>query len=187
MNAKLAILFFVATFGFSLPALFEFNDFQVPNWQQGYEPEQPVPYSHRLHAGTLGIDCQYCHTGADESRHATIPNLSTCMNCHEYGKVDGKTQEAYDNIQHLRDAWEKKEPIRWVRVHNLQDFVYFNHSTHVRVAGFDCEQCHGDMTTRGVARQEESLTMGWCVNCHRDENEKRGNERAPLGCDSCHR
>ncbi len=196
MNAKLAIFFFVVSFGCAVPLVFDIDsiaDIPLNNLHTGYQPEQPVPYSHRLHAGELNIDCQYCHSGTDESRHAVIPNLSTCMNCHE--KVEGSSPSAKENIAMVRKHWAEGKPIEWVRVHNLPDFVYFNHSAHVNNArdgeGIDCEECHGDMKQAGVAKQEETLSMGWCVNCHRAENEKAEElgwmRRAPLSCDACHR
>jgi len=214
MSAKLAVMFLLMTIGFAMPVLLgirSVSDVQLPNWHQGYQPEQPISYSHRLHAGYLNIDCQYCHTGAEESRHATIPNLRTCMNCHE--KVPGQTGEAKANIDKLIEAWGngKGEGVTWKRVHNNPDFVYFNHMTHVKIAhyvdadgkhrkdaagndvrGIDCAFCHGDMKTVGVARQYESLTMGWCINCHREQNERQGKmgmeQRAPVNaCDACHR
>lgn len=206
MSAKLAVLFLLMTIGFAMPVLLGFrsvNDIQLPNIHTDYQPEQPISYSHRLHAGVLNIDCQYCHTGAQESRHASIPNLQTCMNCHE--QVAGQTQEAKNNIQKLYEAWGNGvgEGVKWKRVHNNPDFVYFNHMTHVRIAnyvddkgnhskGIDCAVCHGDMKTVGVARQYQNLTMGWCINCHRDQNTRHAKigleARAPVNaCDACHR
>ena len=204
MNAKLAVIFFFLTFGFSMPVLLGFRDvydIQLPNLHTYYQPEQPIPFSHRWHAGVLNMDCQYCHTSADHSRHAGIPNVSTCWNCHE--KVLGKTTTAQENITKVRNAYLKGESVEWKRVHNVADFVYFNHQTHVRIAkfideegkvhdGFSCQTCHGPMENEGVARQAENLSMGWWVNCHRDWNEKyekAGIERhAPVNaCDACHR
>lgn len=208
MNAKLAVLFFILTIGMAMPVLLGIRsipDIQLPNLHTGYQPEQPVPYSHRLHAGVLNIDCQYCHTGADQGRHATLPTLDTCMNCHQ--TVKGRTTSAQENIQKLFDAREQTDGvpagIAWKRVHNNPDFVYFNHQTHVRIAkyidedgkisdGVDCAFCHGDMAKTGVAKQEEQLTMGFCVNCHRDQNERHEAANLPAtapvnACDACHR
>jgi hypothetical protein len=196
MNAKLAIVFLALTIGFSMPVLLgirEVWDIQLPNLHTGYQPEQPIPYSHRLHAGYLNIDCQYCHTGADQGRHAAVPNLETCMTCHT--TVKGLTLQAQENIAKLTKAYESGEGVTWKRVHNNPDFVYFNHQTHVRIArngqGFDCQECHGPMENQGVAKQEFVLSMGWCINCHREQNEeykKNGWEpAAPLSCDACHR
>lgn len=206
MSAKLAIMFLLMTVGFAMPVLLGFrtvNDIQLPNLHTGYQPEQPISYSHRLHAGALNIDCQYCHTGVEESRHATLPPLQTCMNCHMH--VKGQTEDAQRNINELYRAWGNGsgEGVKWKRVHNNPDFVYFNHMTHVKIAnyvddagkvtkGIDCEVCHGDQKTVGVARQYQSLAMGWCINCHRDQNDRQGKlgmaVRAPVNaCDACHR
>jgi hypothetical protein len=196
MNAKLAVLFLLLTIGFSLPVLLGFRevtDIQLPNYHTGYQPEQPIPFSHRLHAGYLNMDCQYCHTAADQSRHAGLPNLQTCMNCHE--SVLGRTEESQANINKLRAAFHSGQGVEWVRVHNNPNFAYFNHMTHVRLAkdgeGFTCQECHGNMEYQGVGVQTGNLSMGWCINCHRDWNveyEKRGWEpKAPLSCDACHR
>lgn len=204
MSAKLSIMFLLMTVGFAMPVLLGFRqvtDIHLPNIHTGYQPEQPISYSHRFHAGYLNIDCRYCHTGTDESRHATIPPLQTCMNCHE--TVAGSTDKARENINELYRRWTSGEGVAWKRVHNNPDFVYFNHMTHVKIAsyvddhgaltkGIDCEVCHGDMTKEGVARQNQNLTMGWCINCHRDQNERQGKlgmpQRAPVNsCDACHR
>jgi hypothetical protein len=206
MSAKLAIMFLLMTVGFAMPVLLGIrgiNDIQLPNIHTGYQPEQPISYSHRLHAGYLNIDCQYCHTGVEESRHATLPPLQTCMNCHMH--VQGQTDEAKHNISKLIEAWGNGNGpgVQWKRVHNNPDFVYFNHMTHVKIAnyvddggkvtkGIDCEVCHGDQKTVGVARQYQNLTMGWCINCNRDQNERQFKlgmaVRAPVNaCDACHR
>jgi hypothetical protein len=132
------------------------------------ELEQPVNYSHMLHAGKLQIECQYCHTYARRSIHAGIPPSQVCMNCHSSGKVavEGRKVEAQEDIKYLWNKFNKKEEIPWVKVHDLPDFVYFPHKRHVK-AGVICQECHGeiqdDMT---VARRVGELTMGWCLNCH---------------------
>lgn len=208
MNAKLSILFFLLTVAFAMPILLGFRsvaDIQLPNLHTGHQPEQPIPYSHRLHAGILNIDCQYCHTGADKGRHATVPNLQTCWNCHQ--TVKGRTKSAQENIALILVGMQKEDGVdkgvAWKRVHNNPDFVYFNHQTHVRIAtyiddegnqhpGIDCEYCHGDMTKNGVAKQQEQLAMGFCINCHREQNERHElaklPARAPVNaCDACHR
>ena len=129
---------------------------------QGYAPEQPVAFSHALHAGRHEIPCLYCHFGAEKSRHAGIPPSSVCMNCHAELKL--RTVE----IAKLREAVAQDRPIAWVKVHNLPDFVYFNHSQHVRVGGLDCRLCHGAVEKMERLSQEEPLTMGWCIECHRE-------------------
>jgi hypothetical protein len=132
------------------------------------ELEQPVHYSHTLHAGKLQIECQYCHTYARRSIHAGIPASQICMNCHSSGKVavEGRKGKAQDDIKYLWSKFNKQEEIPWVKVHDLPDFVYFPHKRHVK-AGVICQECHGevqdDMT---VARRVGELTMGWCLNCH---------------------
>lgn len=127
----------------------------------GYAPEQPVPYSHRLHAGQLGLDCQYCHTTADESKQANVPPTQTCMNCHEQILPDS------ENLAEIRESWETGEPVEWVRVHNLPDYAYFNHAAHVN-AGVGCESCHGRVDRMEVVFQKEPLSMSWCLDCHRN-------------------
>ena len=154
---------------------------------QGYMPIQPIHYSHKIHSGDNQIDCQYCHSSARVSKHSGIPSLNVCMNCHENiaeydGDEDlekGYTKEFYTNeIKKLYKAvgWDEDrriytgdvEPVKWVRIHNLPDFVYFNHSQHVNVAGVECQTCHGPVEEMEIAYQHSSLTMGWCINCHRD-------------------
>ena len=137
--------------------------------QQGYAPKQPIAYSHALHAGKYKIDCQYCHSTASFSKQASVPSVSTCMNCHSY--IDAKDKydgEVSPEIQKIRDAYKNKTPIKWVRIHNLPDYAYFNHSQHVGVAGLECQTCHGAIETMEVVRQEATLQMGWCINCHRE-------------------
>ena len=136
--------------------------------QQGYAPKQPIAFSHKLHAGEYEIDCNYCHTGVNRSRAATIPSANICMNCH------GVVKKESPEIQKIYAAIENDQPIEWVRVHNLPDLAYFNHSQHVNVGGLECETCHGDIKTMEVVEQRSSLTMGWCIDCHRttDVNSK---------------
>jgi len=157
---------------------------------QDYEPIQPIHYSHRIHAGSNGIDCKYCHSAARVSKNAGIPSLNVCMNCHKnISQVSDTTATAeyskafYDQqIQKLYDAvgWDKttqkytgkSHPVKWVRIHNLPDFAYFNHSQHVTVAGIECQKCHGPVETYEVQKQFAPLTMGWCINCHRETEVK---------------
>jgi len=154
---------------------------------QGYMPVQPIHYSHKIHSGANQIECQYCHSSVRKSKHSGIPSLNVCMNCHqniaEYnGEEDlekGYTKEFYTNeIKKLYKAvgWDEEsrtytgdtEPVKWVRIHNLPDFVYFNHSQHVNVGGIDCKECHGPIEEMEIVYQHSSLTMGWCINCHRE-------------------
>lgn len=129
---------------------------------QGYAPTQPIPFSHKLHAGEMEINCAYCHTGVYKGKQAGIPSASICMNCHNTIK------QGSPNIQKIYAAIENDQPIEWVRVHNLPDLAYFNHSQHTAVAGLDCENCHGEIPEMEVVQQRHSLTMGWCIDCHRE-------------------
>ncbi|MCP4228575.1 MAG: cytochrome c3 family protein [bacterium] len=191
------------------------RDFQIPDIQQGYEPEQPIAFSHRLHAGELGVGCQYCHSGAAKSRYAGIPSAEVCMNCHTFvtasiGAIRAEDELAIeeereprkiisDDLRLLYDAMgfddnlkpdSDKTPkfIEWIKVHNVPDFVYFDHRPHVS-AGVDCSECHGPVETMETMRQFQSLSMGWCVNCHRDANEDGVNGKhvsASTNCVTCH-
>lgn len=127
----------------------------------GYAPRQPIPYSHKLHAGDMGMDCRYCHTTVDKAAFAAIPPTQTCMNCHSKVRVDSVP------LAPLRESWEKDTPVKWVKVHNLPDFVYFDHSAHLN-AGVGCESCHGRVDQMEVVTQRQPLSMGWCLECHRD-------------------
>lgn len=131
----------------------------------GYEPHQPIAFSHRLHSGNLGIDCRYCHTQVDQQAHATIPSTETCMNCHSVIKKD------HPEIQKIHESYYDDKPLEWVRVHQLPDYVYFNHSRHVN-SGVSCVECHGRVDQMDVVRQVESLSMSWCLECHRQPEKK---------------
>ena len=157
---------------------------------QDYQPIQPIHYSHRIHAGSNGINCKYCHSAARVSKNAGIPSLNVCMNCHkninevsdttatpEHSKAfyDGEIQKLYNAV-----GWDKTtqkytgktSPVKWVRIHNLPDFAYFNHSQHVTVAGIECQKCHGPVQTYEIQKQFAPLTMGWCIKCHRETEVK---------------
>jgi len=127
----------------------------------GYAPEQPVPYSHALHAGELGIDCRYCHNTVEVAAHAAIPPTQTCMNCHT--NIRGTSPK----LAVVRESNATGMPIPWVRVHDLPDYVYFNHSAHVR-RGVGCVECHGRVDKMEVVAQSKKLSMGWCLDCHRN-------------------
>jgi mono/diheme cytochrome c family protein len=160
---------------------------------QGYQPIQPIHYSHKIHAGDNKIECKYCHSSSRVSKHSGIPSLNVCMNCHksiyEYkGNPEGPSAEdlanGYTNefytgeIKKLYKAvgWNEEEqrytgesqPVEWVRIHNLPDLAYFNHSQHVSVAGIECQTCHGPVEEMEIMYQYAPLTMGWCINCHRE-------------------
>lgn len=140
--------------------------------QLGYAPEQPIKFSHEIHAGQREIDCNYCHTGVRKAKHANIPSANICMNCHSQVKKDSKEiQKIYKAIDYNPKTGEygtNTTPIKWVRIHNLPDLVYFNHAQHVQVGGIECETCHGDVKEMEVIRQYSTLTMGWCIDCHRE-------------------
>jgi len=157
--------------------------------QQGYQPDQPIYYSHKVHAGVNQISCLYCHGGAQDSKHATIPAVNVCMNCHKSVKEytgepihreDGTTVNANDEIKKLYSyaGWNPDtktydkpgKPVEWVQIHNLPDFVYFNHSQHVKVGQIACQTCHGEIQNMVQVKQFAPLSMGWCVNCHRSTN-----------------
>jgi hypothetical protein len=188
---------------------------RLPGNQQGYEPVQPIAYSHRLHAGELQIECLYCHSNADKSRHAGIPAARVCMNCHSqvtasFGALRAEDEVASNEKRAPREvvAPDLKKlynalglnagrqadpalyttPIAWVRVHKLPDFVYFDHRAHVN-AGVVCQQCHGPVETMERVRQVSDLSMGWCVNCHRELNKAGVNGKrvdASIDCSTCH-
>ena len=156
---------------------------------QGYEPVQPIHYSHKIHAGDNEIDCKYCHSSARVSKHSGIPSLNVCMNCHKsIYEYNGETTEEYSKefydaeIQKLYKAvgWDDEsqeytgetQAVKWVRIHNLPDFAYFNHAQHVSVAGIECQTCHGPVEEMEIMYQYSPLTMGWCINCHRETNVK---------------
>jgi hypothetical protein len=129
--------------------------------QVGYAPRQPVPYSHRLHAGQLGIDCRYCHSNVERSAEAQIPPTQTCMNCHSLVRTDSA------RLAPVRESWATNRPIEWVRVHRLPEHAYFDHSVHL-AAGVGCVSCHGRIDQMDVVRQDQPLSMSWCLDCHRD-------------------
>jgi len=172
------------------------NTFRFPGNNEGYEPVQPIAFSHRLHAGELGIACLNCHSAAERSRNAGIPSANVCMNCHRFVTAPYVDVKAEDDLASKEkrtprriispeiqkiyqalaldadlkpDPHRRSEPIEWVKVHNLPAFVYFDHSAHV-TAGVECQICHGPVETMERVRQVSDLSMGWCVNCHRDAN-----------------
>lgn len=158
---------------------------------QGYEPVQPIHYSHRIHAGDNGIDCKYCHSSARVSKTSGIPSLNVCMNCHKgisevseetlaEGKQYGIDYNAEIEKLYAAVGWSpddqnytgEPQPVKWIRIHNLPDFAYFNHSQHVTVGGIECQTCHGPVETMEIMSQHAPLTMGWCINCHRETDVK---------------
>ncbi|PKV49435.1 quinol:cytochrome c oxidoreductase pentaheme cytochrome subunit [Aquimarina sp. MAR_2010_214] len=169
---------------------FVYGYFMQVGVDQGYQPVQPIHYSHKIHAGDNKIECKYCHSSARVSKTSGIPSLNVCMNCHksisevadatateEHSKefYDGEIQKLYKAVGWDADSQSytgETEPVKWVRIHNLPDFAYFNHSQHVSVAGVECQTCHGPVEEMEIMYQHAPLTMGWCINCHRDTNVK---------------
>ena len=185
------LLLVTAIFFLLASAYFVYGYLSQIGVDQGYEPVQPIHFSHRIHAGDNGVDCKYCHSSARVSKTSGIPSLNVCMNCHksisevapetlaegkEYGvDYNVEIQKLY-TAAGWNDADQKysgvAQPVKWIRVHNLPDFAYFNHSQHVVVGGIECQTCHGPVEEMEVMYQYSPLTMGWCINCHRDTNVK---------------
>jgi len=145
------------------------------NVHSGYQPVQPIKFPHDLHAGAMKIDCQYCHSGAYKSKNASIPSLNICMNCHKTVKTESpEIHKIYDALGYdpstMKYDSTKARPMQWIRVHNLPDFAYFNHSQHVKVAGLRCQTCHGPVETMKEVYQYSPLTMKWCIQCHKRTN-----------------
>jgi Cytochrome c7 and related cytochrome c len=204
----------LAGLGVGLVALFiHLREYPFPGNQEGYMPQQPIAFSHKLHAGDLQINCLYCHSGAVKSPHAGIPSGSLCMNCHrlvtaswdvthaeldntrQAGRppkriVSAELQKLYDALglnAELQPAADKQpQPIHWIKVHNLPEYTRFDHRPHVN-AGVACQECHGQVQTMEVIRQSSSLSMGWCVNCHKEHKEIGGKKVSPsTDCATCH-
>lgn len=127
----------------------------------GYRPKQPVPYSHKLHAGDLGLDCRYCHSNVEISPVANVPPTQTCMNCHKIILPQS------EKLLPVRESWASQRPMQWVQIHKLPDFVYFDHSLHLN-AGVGCADCHGNIAQMEVVMQKMPLSMSWCLDCHRN-------------------
>jgi mono/diheme cytochrome c family protein/DNA-directed RNA polymerase subunit RPC12/RpoP len=198
-NTFLHVLFVI--FGALITAYVLFGTLFKVGVDQGYQPVQPILFSHKIHAGDNKIECQYCHSAAKHSKHSGIPSLNVCMNCHknisevaegtqvvleEGGRVVGKSEldkeiaKIYEHVGWDKDKLEytgNTKPIEWVRIHNLPDFAYFNHSQHVTVAGVKCQKCHGPVEEMEELYQYSPLTMGWCIDCHKETNvDLKGNE-----------
>ena len=156
---------------------------------QGYAPEQPIPFSHKLHAGQYKIACMYCHVGPEKSRHSTVPAVGICMNCHTVVKTDSPY------IQSIQKHYKEQTPVEWIRIHELPDHVTFPHNRHI-AAGLACQTCHGDIQNMDRVYQYSALNMGWCLDCHRgkttpsDVKAKMGTDAqgnvAPISCSTCH-
>ena len=149
LTIPLYAVFFVA-YGFSPKTL-----------EVGYQPKQPVPFSHALHAGELGMDCRYCHTSVEKAAHASVPPTQTCMNCHT------QIRPQSPKLADVRESYETGLPVEWTRIHKLPDFAYFDHSARVN-RGIGCVSCHGRIDNMEVVYQKSPLSMGWCLECHRN-------------------
>ena len=188
------------------------NGYHLPGNQEGYAPVQPIAFSHRSHAGDLQIACLYCHNGADKSPHAGFPAASTCMNCHRFvttsseaafaeaqqasqtGRaqrriISPELQKLYDALglddQLQPDPLKTPHPISWIQVHNLPAFTRFDHRAHVN-KGVECSKCHGSIETMARVQQKSDLSMGWCVNCHRERIEAAHKTSTATDCATCH-
>lgn len=161
--------------------------------EAGYEPTQPIPYSHKLHAGELEINCLYCHTNATKGPYATVPSVATCMKCHEQVQPKDEDGNVTPGMATLLKHWETRTPIVWNKVHDLADFAYFDHSRHM-AAGLACQECHGPVETMEHMRRQYGQKMSWCLDCHKQQPTEgepafeRGDAiRAPIHCTTCHR
>jgi hypothetical protein len=200
----IALAVVAAGLGASVFVLFWFY-FTPSNTQVGYTPKQPVPYSHRLHAGELGMDCRYCHSQIEQSHEAAVPPTQTCMGCHSIVHTESA------KLAPVRESWDTDESVAWIRVHQVPDHAYFNHSAHL-TAGVGCVSCHGRIDQMEVVGVVEPLAMQWCLNCHRNPEEHirppsevtnmkwepdeewlaqraevASNLNPPLNCSGCHR
>lgn len=171
-------------FGLALSGC-DHTDVNPLGYNKGYKPIQPISYSHKLHAGDLKMDCKYCHFGSETSKKAGIPPTSVCMNCHKSVKTDSP------QIKKLTDYYSKGEPVPWIKIHNLPDYVNFDHSRHIG-KGLACQTCHGPIQEMPEVYQFTNLSMGWCVNCHRDYTKNPPAELkdkhlfATTDCTGCH-
>jgi hypothetical protein len=157
---------------------------QPDRYVRGYSPEQPIPFSHMLHAGTLKVPCAYCHSGASRSRVAGVPSVETCMGCHRVTKTDSPS------IQRLTAIYESGEALQWQRLHTLPDHVFFDHRPHV-AAGIACQSCHGEVQSMQTLSRQMSMRMSNCLACHRDPSEALPKnspiKHGPENCAACHR
>ncbi len=170
------------------------------NVEAGYQPDQPIDYSHKLHAGELKIDCLYCHSRAETDRRAGLPSVATCMKCHDEVQPKDSKGNVKPNTAQLLEYWNRQEPIPWVKVHDLADFVYFDHGRHVsvwdsekqeRVRRLECQECHGAIEEMETVYREHSMKMAWCLECHTQPPQADTSPglqtRGPIHCSACHR
>ena len=188
IKVRLPIILFAAAASFALTYYITYAE----RTGIGYQPEQPIAFSHKLHAGDMSIDCQYCHIGVEKSRIASVPGLNVCMGCHSLARADKP------EIQKLTQYYNENRPLPWKRIHRVPDFVYFNHSVHVN-KGIICQDCHGEVQNMDTSAtnkfksigQVNSFTMGACLECHRTAHEKfpalPNLNKGPENCSACHR
>jgi len=189
VHLALAVLLFSGALGVAFGAYILWPERR----ETGYEPAQPIDFSHRLHAGELKIECLYCHSGANRGAQATVPSVATCMKCHKEVQSKDEAGELKPGIVALNDHWEKKRPILWNKVHDLADFAYFDHSRHLS-ADLECQECHGPVETMERVRRYHGQKMSWCLDCHKQELPEEApayaqhwDTRAPTNCTTCHR
>ncbi len=162
------------------------------NMERGYQPAQPIEFSHAIMAGKHEIACVYCHSTVETGPHAGMPSVATCMKCHDKIQTKDSHGDLKPGIKTLLRHWSEKKPIQWEKVHDLADFVYFDHSRHMAVrSGLECKDCHGDVEKMDRVRRVHSLKMGWCLECHMQPapaGSPAGQAtRAPITCTTCHR
>lgn len=178
--------------GFSLLVGASFGTYALwpANLETGYAPVQPIEFSHKIMAGDFKIDCLYCHSFAEKGPHATLPTVASCMGCHDVIQPKNPDGSLRPGIVKLLEYWKKKEPIPWVKVNDLADFVYFDHSRHL-AGGVTCQECHGPVETMDRVRRQNSLKMKWCLDCHTQPPPAgappQQTTRAPIHCNACHR
>jgi hypothetical protein len=154
LGALLAVSLFAAGFYY----------YALPSYTRvGYQPEQPVPFSHQIHSGQLGMDCRYCHTNVENSPHATVPNSQTCMNCHNPERANVKGNSPLLSL--VRESYKSGKPVEWKRIHKVPEYAYFNHSVHI-ARGVGCVSCHGQINEMKIVYHDQPLSMGWCLTCH---------------------
>lgn len=159
------------------------NQARSVDFTEGYAPKQPIKFSHKVHAGVNQIACVYCHYAAEQGRHAGVPPVNLCMNCHTIIKKDSP------EIKKIVKALEDAKTIEWKKVNHFPDFAYFNHSQHVRIGKVQCQQCHGNVESFDVMKQVGNLSMGWCIECHREKEIAPPNDhksRSGGDCAKCH-
>lgn len=189
MQMRTVLLTGLVSAGLSALVLGVSLDARLPGDNSGYKPEQPIAYSHQVHAGENKIDCQFCHVGAEKGRHAAIPPATTCLKCHDQIKFKPGTKEPSPEIAKIHVAVKEGRPIQWTRIHRLPAYVFFNHSRHVN-SGVDCQSCHGQVQAMDTVEQAKAHTMGECLSCHREQNAKSiaagKKPTAPTDCSACH-